>query len=88
MGKAAKWVGIALGIAVALGVGVTIGWFSKPDAETKSADDFDFKLIDNFVNSVDSQKLEEETAYLSGVIRWATSQGKKLFLKKFEFQPN
>ncbi|CAG5106093.1 Oidioi.mRNA.OKI2018_I69.chr1.g2679.t1.cds [Oikopleura dioica] len=75
MGKVTKWVGIAIGIAVALGVGVTIGWFSKPEAEAKNADDFDFKLIDNFVNAVDSQKLEKETEYLSGVIRWATSQG-------------
>ena len=30
MGKVGKLVGIAFGVAVALGVGVTIGWFSKP----------------------------------------------------------
>ena len=36
MGKATKLVGIAFGLAVALGVGVTIGWFSKPANEDKT----------------------------------------------------
>ncbi|CAG5105160.1 Oidioi.mRNA.OKI2018_I69.chr1.g1888.t1.cds [Oikopleura dioica] len=83
MGKVVKWVGIAFGTAVALGIGVTIGWFSKPDAIEDPVSDlpdpendgFDFKLIDEFTNAVDKKFLEQETEHLSTKIRWATSQG-------------
>ena len=80
MGKATKLVGIAFGLAVALGVGVTIGWFSKPANDDKttldqSLEEFDFKLIDEFTNAVDAKHLEKETQHLSSKIRWATSQG-------------
>ena len=81
MGKTTKLVGIALGLAVALGVGVTIGWFSKPASDDAVSDDavsveeFDFKIIDEFINAVDTAHLEKETQHLSSKIRWATSQG-------------
>ena len=82
MGKATKLVGIALGLAVALGIGVTIGWFSKPESDVTSdandVEEFDFKLIDEFISAVDSQHLEKETEHLSNNIRWATSQGTQI----------
>ena len=78
MGKAFKnIIGIVFGLAVFLGVGVVIGWFSKPE-DTSSSPELeinrnpDLSIIDDFAKRVDSMKLRAESQNLSKKIRYAT----------------
>ena len=76
MGKGVKnLVGIVFGLAVFLGVGVVIGWFSKP-AESIGEPEInrnpDLSIIDDFAKRVDSMKLRAESENLSKKIRYAT----------------
>ena len=76
MGKGVKnLIGIVFGLAVFLGVGVVIGWFSKP-AESIGEPEInrnpDLSIIDDFAKRVDSMKLRAESENLSKKIRYAT----------------
>ena len=76
MGKGVKnLIGIVFGLAVFLGVGVVIGWFSKPTesiGEPEINRNPDLSIIDDFAKRVDSMKLRAESENLSKKIRYAT----------------
>ena len=92
MGKGVKnLIGIVFGLAVFLGVGVVIGWFSKP-AESIGEPEInrnpDLSIIDDFAKRVDSMKLRAESENLSKKIRYATGPvGLSSIIRSFSINP-
>ena len=77
--RAKKWPFILFGLGVFLGIGVVIGWFSKPETSTTVVENgrepVNLAIIDDFASRVDSKMLEEEIRFMTKDTRYATSQG-------------
>ncbi|KAM5164027.1 aminopeptidase NAALADL1-like [Mantella aurantiaca] len=69
-----KVVGIVLGAAVILAIGLLIGHFTIPEeTKTEIVQDLDENFIQEFMNEVDNKRIEENLRILSGKPHVATS---------------
>ena len=68
-----NWILTIFGLGAFLGLGVIIGWFSKPGEKVEQLDTF--TIIDDFASRVSSEDIGNEIETISKEIRYATAQG-------------